>query len=144
MELCGAFIHGGKTMSNTGYTFLAKYLNDLREYAPIYRASFLREILELVRDGKPAPNKDPQLCVYESIVKIFEGCEESLQDNILNYFLRVELPSLEADEREEKARCDAIDSLLECVNEKSTKEIIAFTKQLESEEYLEKSTNLNL
>jgi hypothetical protein len=130
-------------MKNAGNTFLAKYLNELREYAPIYHPGFLRNILQLIRDGKPAPQKEPQLYVYECIVKIFEDCGESLRDNILNYFLRVELPSLEADEREEKARCDAINNLLECVNERSTKEIIAFTKLLESGEYLERTTNIH-
>ncbi len=120
-------------MPNAGNTYLAKYLNELREYAPIYRASFLREILELVRDGKPAPQKEPPLYVYKCIVKIFEGSDESLQNNVINYFLQVELPSLEADERAEKARSDAIDDLLECLNEKTTREIIALTRQFESE-----------
>ncbi len=126
-------LYGGRNISTAGYTYLAKYLDELREYAPIYRASFLREILELVRDGKPAPIKGPPLYVYQCITKIFEGCEESLQNNVINYFLQVELPSLEADERAEKARCDAIDEMLECLNDKSAKEIIALTKQFVSE-----------
>ena len=63
------------------------------------------------------------LYVYNSIAKIFEGSDEALKRNIINYFLQVELPSLEADERQEKARCDAIDNLLECLNDKSAKEI---------------------
>ena len=130
-------------MSNAGNTFLAKYLNELREYAPIYHPGFLREILVLIRDNKPMPQKEPQSYVYECIVKIFDDCGESLRDNILNYFLHVELPSLEADEREEKARCDAINYLLECVNDKSTKEIIAFTKLLERGEFLERPANVH-
>jgi hypothetical protein len=126
-------LYGGRNISTAGYTYLAKYLDELREYAPIYRAAFLREILELLRDGKPAPIKGPQLYVYQSISKIFTGCEESLKNNVINYFLQVELPSLQADERTEKARCDAIDELLECLNDKSPKEIIALTKQFTSE-----------
>jgi hypothetical protein len=120
-----------KIMQKAVYTYLAKYLNDLREYAPIYRASFLRKILELVRDDKPAPEKDPQLYVYECIFKIFQNSDESLKKNIINYFLQVELPSLEADERQEKARCDAIDNLLECLNDKSAREINDIIKQIE-------------
>jgi hypothetical protein len=120
-------------MLNVANTRLSKYLDELREYAPIYRASFLREILVLIRDGKPAPTKEPQSCVYECISKIFDGCEAALQDNIINYFLHVELASLEADEREEKAKCDAIDNLLECLNERSAKEIIAITELIEGD-----------
>ena len=120
-------------MPNTGVTYLAKYLNELREYAPIYRASYLRGILELVRDNKPAPEKEPQLYVYKCIAKIFDDSDDSLKRNIINYFLQVELPSLEADERAEKARCEAIDNLLECLNDKSAKEINDIIKQLEIE-----------
>lgn len=120
-------------MTTAVYTYLAKYLNELREYAPIYRAAFLREILELVRDDKSAPEKDPQLYVYKCIVKIFHDCEESLKRNVINYFLQVELPSLVADEKQEKARCDAIDSLLECLNDKSAKEINDIINLLEGE-----------
>ena len=110
-------------MSQATYTYLAKYLNELREYAPIYRAGYLRKMLELVRDDMPAPANESSLYVYNSIAKIFEGSDEALKRNIINYFLQVELPSLEADERQEKARCDASDNLLECLNDKSAKEI---------------------
>lgn len=120
-------------MPTAVYTYLAKYLNDLREYAPIYRAGFLREILENVRDDKPAPEREPQLYVYRNIARIFQDTEESLKKNVINYFLQVELPSLEADERQEKARCDAIDNLLECLNDKSAKEINDIRKQIEAE-----------
>ena len=113
------------------YTYLAKYLEELREYAPIYRAGFLREILEIVRDKKPAPIKEPPLYVYQCIARIFQDSEDSLKRNIINYFLQVELPSLEADERQEKARCDAIDNLLECLNDKSAKEINDLIRQIE-------------
>ena len=133
MDRGGAFIHGGRTMLSVENVYLTKYLNALREFAPIYRPGFLRGILEVLRDGKPAPRKERQLQVYESIVKIFDGCEKSLQDNILEYFLHVELPSLEAEEREEKARCDAIENLLECLNERTTREIIEFTELIENE-----------
>jgi hypothetical protein len=120
-------------MQNAGNTYTAKYLNQLREYAPIYRASFLREILGLIRDGQPAPIKEQPRKVYESIIKIFDGCENSLISNIITYFIQVELPSLENDERAEKARCDAINDLLECLNEKTTREIIALTKHFDVE-----------
>ena len=110
-------------MASGVYTYLAKYLNELREYAPIYRAGFLREIVEAVRDNKPAPEKDPQLYVYNCIASIFYETEDSLKKNVINYFLHVELPSLAAEEKQEKARCDAIDSLLETLNDKSAKEI---------------------
>jgi hypothetical protein len=113
------------------YTYLAKYLDELRDYAPIYRAGFLREILEIVRDDRPAPIKDPQLYVHQCISRIFQESEDSLKRNIINYFLQVELPSLEADERQEKARCDAIDNLLECLNDKSAKEINDFIRRIE-------------
>jgi len=113
------------------YTYLAKYLDELRDYAPIYRAGFLREILEIVRDNRPAPIKDPQLYVHQCILRIFQDSEDSLKRNIINYFLQVELPSLEADERQEKARCDAIDNLLECLNDKSAKEINDFIRRIE-------------
>ena len=113
------------------YTYLAKYLDELREYAPIYRAGFLREILEGVRDERPAPEKEPQSYVYQSISRIFQDSELSLKRNIINYFLQVELPSLAADEKQEKAKCDAIDNLLECLNDKSAKEIEDLVSQLE-------------
>lgn len=118
-------------MPSTVYTHLAKYLDQLREYAPIYRAAFLREILESVRDGKPAPEKEPQSYVYQCIARIFQDSDDSLRRNIVNYFLQVELPSLAADERQEKARCDAIDNLLECLNDKSAKEINDLIRQVE-------------
>ncbi len=114
------------------YTYLAKYLNELRGYAPIYRAFFLREILLNVRDDKPAPDKEPQLYVYRSIAKIFQDSDESLKRNVINYFLQVELPSLAADEKQEKERCDAIDSLLECLNDKSAREINDLRKLFEA------------
>ncbi len=117
-------------MQTAIYTYTAKYLDELREYAPIYRASFLREILHSVRDGKPAPEKDPQLYVYRCISKIFQDSDESLRRNTINYFIQVELPSLAAEEQEEKDRCDAIDNLLECLNDKSAKEIKDLIKQL--------------
>ena len=120
-------------MPTAVYTYLAKYLNELREYAPIYRGSFLRKILEHVRDDKPAPEKDPQLYVYKCILRIFHDAEGSLKRNVINYFLQVELPSLEADERQEKARCDAIDNLLECLNDKSAREINDIRRIIEGE-----------
>jgi len=113
------------------YTYLAKYLDELRDYSPIYRAGFLREILEIVRDDRPAPIKEPPLYVHQCISRIFQDSEDSLKRNIINYFLQVELPSLEADERQEKARCDAIDNLLECLNDKSAKEINDFIRRIE-------------
>jgi len=113
------------------YTYLAKYLDELREYAPIYRANFLREILELVRDDMPEPEKEPKLYVYKCIASIFYDSEESLKRNVINYFLHVELPSLAAEEKQEKARCDAIDNLLGCLNDKSAKEINDITRQLD-------------
>ena len=113
------------------YTYLAKYLDELREYAPIYRAAFLRNILEGVRDNGPVPEKEPQSYVYQCIARIFQDSEDSLKRNIINYFLQVELPSLAADERQEKAKCDAIDSLLESLNDKSAKEINDLIRQLE-------------
>ncbi|MBN2589524.1 MAG: hypothetical protein JXA96_06665 [Sedimentisphaerales bacterium] len=113
------------------YTYLAKYLDQLREYAPIYRAAFLRNILESVRDDKPAPEKEPQSYVYQCIARIFKDSEVSLKRNIINYFLQVELPSLAADEKQEKEKCDAIDNLLECLNDKSAKEISDLINQLE-------------
>jgi hypothetical protein len=120
-------------MPTSVYTYLAKYLDELREYAPIYRARFLREIAECVRDDKPAPEKDPALYVYKCINKIFKDSEDSLKRNVINYFLQVELPSLEADERAEKAKCDAIDNLLECLNDKSAKEINNLIRQIEGD-----------
>jgi hypothetical protein len=127
------WIGGKRPMPTAVYTYLAKYLNELREYAPIYRASYLREIMENVRDNKPAPEREPQLYVHRCITKIFLDSDESLKRNVINYFLQVELPSLEADERQEKARCDAIDNLLECLNDKSAKEINDLRKQIETE-----------
>ena len=118
-------------MPSTVYTNLAKYLDQLREYAPIYRAAFLRGILEGVRDERPAPEKDPQSYVYRCIAGIFLDSEPSLKRNIINYFLQVELPSLAEDEKQEKAKCDAIDNLLECLNDKSAKEIQDLINQLE-------------
>ena len=120
-------------MPTAVYTYLAKYLDELREYAPIYRARFLREIVERVRDDRPAPEKDPALYVYKCIYKIFEDSDDSLKRNVINYFLQVELPSLEADERAEKAKCDAIDNLLECLNDKSAKEINDLLRQIEGD-----------
>jgi hypothetical protein len=117
-------------MQTEVYTYTAKYLDQLREYAPIYRANYLREILQDVRDSKPAPEKDPQLYVYKCISNIFRDADESLRKNTINYFVQVELPSLAAEEQEEKARCDAIDSLLECLNDKSSKEINDLIKLL--------------
>jgi len=117
-------------MQTETYTYTAKYLDELREYAPIYRANYLREILQNVRDGKPAPEKDPQLYVYRCISKIFQDSDESLRRNTINYFLQVELPSLAIEEQDEKARCDAIDNLLECLNDKSAKEINDLIRQL--------------
>ena len=131
LEKLAAFILVEVKMATAVYTYLAKYLDELREYAPIYRASFLREILELVRDEKPAPEKKTALHVYQSIAEIFNGSEDALKRNIINYFLHVELPSLAADEKAEKARCDAIDSLLECLNDRSAKEINDIIRLLE-------------
>ena len=110
-------------MQSTVYTYLAKYLDQLREYAPIYRAGFLREILESVRDDRPAPENEPRSYVYNCIAGIFHDSDISLKKNVINYFLQVELPSLAADEKQEKAKCDAIDNLLECLNDKSAREI---------------------
>ncbi len=118
-------------MPSTVYTHLAKYLDQLREYAPIYRSAFLREILESVRDDRPAPQKEPQSYVYRCIAGIFHDSDASLKRNIINYFLQVELPSLAADEKQEKAKCDAIDNLLECLNDKSAKEINDLINQIE-------------
>jgi hypothetical protein len=118
-------------MPSTVYTNLAKYLDQLREYAPIFRAGFLREMLESVRDDKPVPQKDPQSYVYKCIAGIFHDSDAALKRNIVNYFLQVELPSLAADEKQEKAKCDAIDNLLECLNDKSAKEINDLINQIE-------------
>lgn len=120
-------------MPTAVYTYLAKYLDELREYAPIYRARFLREMVERVRDDMPAPEKDPALYVYRCIYKIFEDSDDSLKRNVINYFLQVEIPSLEADERAEKAKSDAIDNLLEYLNDKSAKEINDLTRQIEGD-----------
>jgi len=120
--------------SLTGQAKVDYVLEKLREDIGLYyRASFQREILELIRDDKPIPPDADEHYAYraKAVNEQFEGCSKSFRRKVINQYLTKVLPEMEAKQREEDADQEAYDNLLNYLgNNKTTEEVVALTKQL--------------
>ena len=97
----------------------------------LYRASFQRKVLELIRDDKPIPSEEHFTFKAKVINERFEGCSKSFRRKVIDQYLTKVLPEMEAKQREEDAEQEAYDNLLNYLgNNKTTEELVTLTEQL--------------
>jgi len=117
--------------SLTGQAKVDFVLEKLRtEDIGLYRASFQREFLELIRDDKPIPSEEHYQFKAKVINERFEGCSKSFRRKVIDQYLTTVLPEMEAEQQKEDAEQEAYDNLLNSLSNKTTAEVVALTKQL--------------
>lgn len=118
--------------SLTGQAKVDYFVEKLRtEDIGLYRASFQRESLELVRDDKPIPIEKHHALRAKIINERFEGCSKSFQRKVINQYLTTVLSEMEAEQQKEDAEQEAYGNLMSYLsNNKTTAEVITLTKQL--------------
>jgi len=77
----------------------------------LYRASFQREVLELMRDDKPIPTEEHYTFKAKTVNERFEGCSEDFQRQVIDEYLTKVLPEMEAEQQKEDAEQEAYDNL---------------------------------
>lgn len=102
-------------------------VNQLTEQLQMYAPAFLREVLGCVLGGEKGPadwkkSKDGKAYLIGKANHVFEGCDQSLRQAVVEKYLDDVMPDIEDEFEKEEDRQNALDDFVELIQDKTPEE----------------------